>query len=467
MLQRGKAPFLLFMAASALLYLEIVSFSFMHWIPNVARSGVYLVDAFIFLCLIAGAIFVIPCPRPDARVTAMAFGAAGLLIMRQSMGDFRPNWLMMGILTAVVATARTESLSAPRAPSQERGVFARKETCAIVLLVIMAVHGVASVYLLKKRFPPQIDCFTFQEASVEALLHGENPYGKTEPNIYGAASSLHYYSPATIGRDGRVLVGLQYPPITLIAAVPGYLLGDVRYGFLIALLLSGGFIFAMMPDARGLVVCALMLLNPFTLLVEDKCWTEPLVWLFLCATVYASIRAPRWTPITAGLLLASKQYNIVALPLLMLLCPFPLPLRRTVTFFGETLAVVCITLLPFAFWNYHGLWHDLVTFHLAQPVRDDAHSLGVVYPRLQILAGPVAVGFCAWVILWARKHLVGFSSAYGLSLLLFFAFSKQAFANYYFLISMSFILSGALLWGAQRIEVAKEEVCVRTEAADK
>jgi hypothetical protein len=444
--RRMQIPLWLFAGASALLLFQIAIRVVAGSPPQPNDDVSRFLDIAIVPCVLGGTVLLLR-RTADSRVTALALIATGLMINRLRADPFWPVLLTAGILASVAATTRinesAETQSEWRLPGKNSAHF---KVFIAVLIALLVVHGAVSIHVLRNSYPPRIDTFSFLQSSVEALARGQDPYGRTQLDIYDEAGTRVYYSPANIGPDGRVLVGLQYPPATLISAVPGYLLGDVRYGFMIAILLSACLIFALMPDIRGLAVVAFLLLNPRTFFVEELCWTEPLVWLFFCATMFAAAKVPRLTPIAAGLLLASKQYNVLALPLLALLCPVPLRPGRTLATFGKTLAVCSATLLPFVLWNYHGLWHDLVVFHAAQPFRKDALSLAVIDPWLQKLSVPLLLCYYVWVYLRPQKQRPGFGPVFGAALLLFFAFSKQAFLNYYFLISLIFILSGALNW---------------------
>lgn len=214
-----------------------------------------------------------------------------------------------------------------------------------------------------------------------------------------------------------------------------------------AVLLAAIFVFATVPNVPGFCLAAYLLLNPVTFKVEDRCWTEPLVWMLLCATLYAALKRPRWLPLALGLFLASKQYNFLALPLIgILLRPFAW--KAYWRLLSASVTIAFATLLPFALLNFPALWHDLVLFHLAQPLRPDALSLGVIYlPYLKI--GPLLLlAFIVWIARYGIDRTALFPAAYGIALLLFVSAGKQAFMNYYFLISLSLLLAAAILWPA-------------------
>jgi len=326
-----------------------------------------------------------------------------------------------------------------------------------ILAALLVLHGSFAFHLLRSHDrdqtlsgqyaesdPRRIDCYTFQRDAVRNLIHGINPYGTTQANLYNPDETARFYGPGVV-LNGRVQVGLQYPPVTFLSALPGYLLGDVRYGYVLAVLLSAIFGFAAAPNLATLCVDAYFLLSPITFMVEDRCWTEPLVWMLLCATLYAAIKRPRWLALALGLFLASKQYNFLALTLVgILLRPFAW--KAYWRLLGASLAVAIATLLPFALLNFHALWHDLVLFHLAQPLRRDALSFGVVFPPFMKIGPLLLLAFLTWIASRGIGRTALFSAAFGIALLLFVSAGKQAFMNYYFLVSQSLLLAAAMLW---------------------
>jgi hypothetical protein len=314
-------------------------------------------------------------------------------------------------------------------------------TLTVLILLHLAVAGIYN----HRHASTDIDTYTFQRDAAATLLHGTNPYGGTQPNPYNPAQTAAYYSPQVVSSDGhRVLVGLQYPPLTLFWAVPGYLLGNVCFSYIAAIILAALFTFALSPRGWGLAFAALLLVNPVTFKVENRCWTEPLTLLALTATIYAAMKGRRWLPVALGLLLASKQYNILALPFISLLV-VPFQWKPYLRLVALSLLVAAATILPFAWPHPYALWHDLVLFHLRQPFRPDALSFAVPLPVMQKLGPLLLLLFIAWTLLRRAASPAYFAAAYALSLLLFFATSKQAFDNYFFLIAQAFLLAVAAL----------------------
>jgi len=312
---------------------------------------------------------------------------------------------------------------------------------------LMLVHVGIALHEVHE-YPAAIDSLTFQRDATYDLAHGVNPYGTTRNDIYDREGTSKFYGKGMVV-DGRVQVGLQYPPASFLVLMPGYLLGDIRYGYVLAMLLSALLVFAVMPDIRGLCLAAFVLLDPVTFVVEDRAWTEPLVWMLLCATLFTAVKRPRWLPVALGLFLASKQYNFIALPFLgYLLRPFAW--KAYWRLLGLSLAVAAITVLPFALWNFGALWHDLVLFHLRQPFRQDAVSFAVPFPVYLKIGPLLLLAFVAWSVRRAVHQPALFPAMYAMAMLLFVSASKQAFCNYYFLIAQAFLLTSTVLWSTPR-----------------
>ena len=290
---------------------------------------------------------------------------------------------------------------------------------------------------------PRIDTLTFQRDACGSLLHGVNPFGSTQANIFDPLHASLFYGPGMVV-NGRVQVGFQYPPLTLLWVMPGYLLGGVRYSYILAVVIAALFWFLLCPNARGLWLAAALFLSPITFLVEYLCWTEPLVLMMLSISVYAAVKKKWWLPIALGLFLATKQYNFLALPLIgLLIRPFNWKAYWKLT--GQSLGIAVLTVLPFAVLNFRGLWHDLVLFHLAQPFRQDAVSFAVPFPWMLKVGPLLVIAFIVWAVRVAKPSPAIFATAYGLVLLLFVSTNKQAFMNYYFLIGNVFFLAVAAI----------------------
>ncbi len=376
---------------------------------------------------------------------ALLLACAGFWVLAGTMSYLWGSSLAAGLITIFLAIAfgigaiarstkvRAAEETTDRFPTGPRPMW-------LIVAGLILLHGVIAIVVCK-HWLPEIDTYTFQRDACRNLLHGIDPFGATQADIYG--SRYNFYGTGMVV-DGRVQVGFQYPPLTLFGALPGYLLGDVRYSYILAVMISAGLLFAMAPNSRSFWIAALLLLSPLTFFVEIMCWTEPLVLLTLSATLYAAISRRWWLPIALGLFLASKQYNVLALPFLAgLVQPFHWKSYKKLV--GGAALVAAATVLPFALWNFHGLWRDLVLFHLAQPFRPQSLSFAVPYPIFLKIGPVLLLVFIVWAMTKRTRNAAMFAAGYAVAVLLLLSTSKQAFCNYYFLIAQAFLLGVAAL----------------------
>jgi len=298
-----------------------------------------------------------------------------------------------------------------------------------LVIALVGVHAMMGLWTLRAAPQPGVDVCLFQRESAEALVHGNNPYSITFPDPY--ADSSRFYGPG-VSQDGRLHFGYPYPPLSLLLIVPAHLLGDFRYAQLAAMALAGLLVALARPGRLALAAAALLLFTPRGFFVLEAGWTEPFAVLFLAATVFALCRCPRWVALPLGLLLASKQYLVLALlatPLLPMV-----PRFRTVA--GALVTAAALT-LPMALWDLPSFLRTVVALQWHQPFRDDALSFLVPLAQGAGMNSPAWIAF----VLAGAAALVGvrklprtpatFALTVAFTFLVFFAFNKQAFCNYY------------------------------------
>ncbi len=191
------------------------------------------------------------------------------------------------------------------------------------------------------------------------------------------------------------------------------------------------------PIARGAAV--LFLFTPRSLFVVAQAWTEPLIVLLLVIALSIGIWRRALLPVALGLLIAVKQHLVLVLAMAPLLVPAPRSSATLIRAAAMAVAVAGVITLPFLVWDPGGFWRSLIALQVQQPFRADALS----YPAWLRLDNPTlgaALGFAAIVpagalaIVRAARTPSGFAATVGVVYLFFFAFNKQAFANYYYFI---------------------------------
>ena len=143
-----------------------------------------------------------------------------------------------------------------------------------------------------------------------------------------------------------------------------------------------------------------------------------------------------------GVWLTSKQYVVLAVPLLI-------RLRRASanTWLWAALVGIVLT-LPFILWDFGALVGKTVRFFVESPGRADSLSIYGALARQGVeLPAKLSVGIwllaMAWLTWKMPRTLAGWLFSMATSWLVFFLLGKQAFINYYYFISFTLLLAVA------------------------
>jgi uncharacterized membrane protein len=362
--------------------------------------------------------------------------------------------LVAGIVSNLLALAvSSPGMYVERPTPNQDAVFLALLATAAVLLVagasglramrrwwfplMLGTFAALGVWMILAAPDPRVDVITVYQYAAKALRHGRDPYTMTFPNIY---ESNQFYPPGTVV-GGRVLIGFPYPPLSLLLGLPGLALGDVRYAELAALVGAAALVGFSRPGIVAPLAATLMLFTPRGLFVLEQAWTEPLTLLAVAATIYTAINARRALPIMLGLLIAMKQYAIIALPLAWLLTRPGNRAREWGRLVIIAILVAAIVTLPFVFWNVDGFVRSVITLQFKERFRDDSLSVlswlarerVALTPAIVLAASGLALLGGLGLSLWrASRTAAGFAAAMAFTLLLVFVCSKKAFCNYYF-----------------------------------
>jgi len=316
------------------------------------------------------------------------------------------------------------------------------------LPMFLIAHTAATVVFLRWS-PAAIDVQVFLHDGAIAVLHGHNPYAMTFPNVYPSHLSDLFYGPGVV-MNGRITSGFPYLPVSLLVAIPGQLLGDVRYSQLIAMIVTALVLRRLASDQVGRAAAVLGVASVSAIPVLNGAWTEPtIVALLACLVLALERRRYSFVAVFLGLFLVSKQYVVIAIPVIWLICQ-----RLTRRMISISLGVAIAVTLPFFLADPAAFWKAIVEFQLVQPFRADSLSLLVssintfgwpppwTYGVLPLLGGGLTAIALA---LRAPRTPAAFAAGVGLTLLVTILLSKQAFMNYYFLVSGAFLVA-AVAW---------------------
>ncbi|HET6982817.1 MAG TPA: hypothetical protein VFI53_11795 [Myxococcaceae bacterium] len=305
--------------------------------------------------------------------------------------------------------------------------------------VLVLLFALAGWWMIRASYPPHIDVFVFQQEASRALVHGRNPYALTFPNIYG---NMQFYGPG-IADAKTVFIGFPYFPLSLLLALPGWLIaGDFRMAQLAACAIAAAAFTGLGPGRLPLLAAAVLLFTPRMFFVLEQGWTEPFGVALLAGVVLAATRRSRWLPFALGLLLAWKQYTVLFLPLAALLVPAPFRWRAYARLVLPAIGVAAAITLPFFLWDPAAFWKSVVYAQFLQPFRHEALSLPAWWvvekhhPEFNVLPPMLVATLAALVAVIAhrRRGPAAFATGSALVYAVFIALSKQSFCNYWWFV---------------------------------
>jgi hypothetical protein len=306
------------------------------------------------------------------------------------------------------------------------------------------------IYVADNLTPPKepaIDVWYLQKRACDLLMAGHNPYSAE----YKTIAPL----PQEIMHNGK-FVAFPYPPLQVLADLPGYVLGrDLRWSLLVADLAA---VWLTIATARRLglpaghpaeLVAVAFLCHPTALTVLELSWTEPLVALGAGLVAWcAAGKRQNWLGMAAGFLLASKQYAILLLP------GYWASGRLRWSHMVIAIMLVLAVAAPFALPAPADFWRGVFTFHWYSPFRSDSMSVPAWLFNERGYRLPAWLGLAIAVLLPAPALARSDGSVShavlcgGLGLFAFFVFGKAAHLNYYWLVG--YLLSqGSMLAAAE------------------
>jgi hypothetical protein len=364
----------------------------------------------------------------------VAVGLGGLLVRRP--GIYLPAGTSLVGYRAGLLTAALVALTY---------AWQGRQAARLKFPVATGIYLLVGLWVIRSIPSPAIDVWHAQQRAVELLLHGDNPFTAFYPNIYGGTGGL-FGSGALV--DGQ-LYSFTYPPLVVLLGMPGWLvMGDVRLSLLCAV--AGTAVFAVAAGRRlGLPPGHVAELAPIALLFHprgyfliEQAWVDPYMGLGAAALAWGLAGRRAW--VTRGILalyLNTKQHACLWLPVLLA----SRRLRWRDGLWGVGLAGLLA--LPFLLWSPEGFWRGVFLIQLTSPFRPDSLSVLAAVSSGTGVTLPSAVGFAAAALAAAlamrwRRGRPGEEALGGAALYLaFFAFNKQAFLNYYWLVGAFLVLA--------------------------
>lgn len=316
------------------------------------------------------------------------------------------------------------------------GIAGVKRMARLWFPPLLAVHFALGVWMLHASPTPAIDVVVVHREAIDAMKAGRSPYAINFENIYSPESG--FYNPETVAGN-RVMFGYPYPPLNLLAAAPArWIAGDYRYAQLTAWVIAAALVGFMASGMIPKIAAVLLLLQPRGFFVLEQGWTEPLAICMLAFTLFAMARMPSLTAWASGLLIVTKQYLVLAVPLLW---RFAVGRDGFRGFVLRAALVGAIVTLPFLIWSPRAFIESVLLLQLREPVRLDSlsflswavrHGLG---EGSFIWAAAAATVGVALTMLVTPNTPAGFAASFAFSSFLAFAFGSKAFCNYYFFVA--------------------------------
>lgn len=236
----------------------------------------------------------------------------------------------------------------------------------VVVFVIVAI-GVMTTFV---GDPVGLDVYRSHVAASDAIRAGENPYTD--------AVTIEDGSPNA--EPGSVIEGYSYPPVTLLGYVGAdLLLRDPRWMSALAIIGAVAGLVRLGRTRADIAGATLLMLLavPLQRAIVWSGWTEPLT-LLLVSSGILLWRRELLSPVLLGLALASKQYLVVLVPVLVAIDARPW--RRSVLM----LVTSVLTLVPAAVADPSAFWFTMVTRPLGLGFRADTRSLSGAMAQLGV-----------------------------------------------------------------------------------
>ena len=299
------------------------------------------------------------------------------------------------------------------------------------LAALSAATGALAMVLMIHASPrPAIDVWFILTVGSRRLLDGQNVFTSCWPGNTDRLTDCVY----------------PYGPMTTVLQTPFRLaFGDVRFSYVVALLLAAGLLWRLAGPVWGPLLGPLVLVSPKIAFLVEQSWTEPLLLAGIATMVLAVISGRPWLAVLAlGLALACKQHVLLLVPLAAAWPAFG-PRRTLVSVLGAGIAT-----LPWFLADPRAFLDDALWFNLDLTPRRDSLSAFTALtnaghePAFWMVAAVSLFAVVAAVCLLPR-NAVGFTAGAAFVQFVFDYANKQSFFNHWWFVSGLLLLAVAVL----------------------
>jgi hypothetical protein len=335
-----------------------------------------------------------------------------------------------------------------------------RKRATVGYMLIGVLLFAAMIYTLRAVPQPFIDVFVANSLGADYFLQGLNPYTGKYPDIY---RGYYDYVPGYV----------YWPGVLYLQTLAKTVFGDVRYATIIAELvtvLSLRRILKVLkwdPLFRN-IVPIVWLSFPVSFFVLQQAWVDPLLICMAALFVLFLLENKMiFAGIALGYFCGIKQYSVFFGFLASAYVLFRSktdqqegarlkePKSWNWKEFNQLLLISALVffalVLPFALWDWEGFYFNTVHMPLSQKMRMDSLSLVAGFARAGITVSGMqsamiyllaVLSSLYWIATKSRVNQLqtftaGLIVTYGAT----FLFGKQAFCNYYYLLSFFVLLN--------------------------
>lgn len=280
---------------------------------------------------------------------------------------------------------------------------------------------------------PHIDVFLFGQLALDSLFQGVSPYSQSFPDSY---SAVYGYAPK-----------FCYPPLILYLTAPFKLFfSDHRFVYVVADMIAATSLFVLARRAggnysRSIFVSLLWLSFPVSLFIIEQAWVDSILIAEMGLLALAiSGRGHVSIGILLGLVIATKQYGVIAVIPIVVWCLSHGFSKKQIGKIGVlAVGTVLVSIIPFLVWDFSGFYQNVVLDLIGHSLRTDAFSLlsllqqefGIVLSSGRSLILTLVVLLLSTGVVLKRQGKQSWATGLAIIYGFVFLFAKQAFCNYY------------------------------------